>query len=66
MPKIPQTHSFSELINKIDQAHEALKGYSLKAINVSLIVRNWLFGFYIAEYEQNCEEFLVHCPKNCK
>ncbi|MDR2999684.1 MAG: DUF1016 N-terminal domain-containing protein, partial [Fibromonadaceae bacterium] len=53
MPKIPQTHSFSELTNKINQTHEALKSYALKAVNVSLTVRNWLFGFYIVEYEQN-------------
>jgi hypothetical protein len=48
--------NISELINKINQTHETLKGYSLKAINVSLTARNWLFGFYIAEYEQNGED----------
>jgi predicted nuclease of restriction endonuclease-like (RecB) superfamily len=56
MSKLPQVHNFSGLINKISEAHEALKGYALKAINVSLTVRNWLFGFYIVEYEQNGED----------
>ncbi|MCL2101008.1 MAG: PDDEXK nuclease domain-containing protein [Fibromonadales bacterium] len=53
MLKISQIHSFSELINKINQTHETLKNNALKAVNVSLTVRNWLFGFYIVEYEQN-------------
>jgi len=30
-----------------------MQGNAVKAINVSLTVRNWLFGFYIVEYEQN-------------
>ncbi|MCL1966623.1 MAG: PDDEXK nuclease domain-containing protein [Fibromonadales bacterium] len=56
MPKTQQIHSFSELINKISQTHEVLKVYALKAINVSLTVRNCLFGFYIVEYEQKGED----------
>jgi len=51
--KIEKQHNFHELVNQICQTHEALRGYALKAINVSLTVRNWLFGFYIVEYEQN-------------
>jgi len=54
--KLLKHHNFSELVNQICQAHEALKGYALRAINVSLTVRNWLFGFYIVEYEQNGED----------
>ena len=54
--KLLKHHNFNELVNQIYQAHEALQGYALKAINVSLTVRNWLFGFYIVEYEQNGED----------
>lgn len=53
---LEKAHSFYELIGKISQTHEILKGYALKAVNVSLTVRNWLFGFYIVEYEQNGED----------
>lgn len=49
-------HNFLELTNKINQTHEALKNYAIKAINVSLTVRNWLFGYYIVEYEQNGDD----------
>ena len=49
-------HNFNELVNQIYQTHEALKNYALKSINVSLTVRNWLFGFYIVEYEQKGED----------
>ncbi|MCL2326905.1 MAG: PDDEXK nuclease domain-containing protein [Bacteroidetes bacterium] len=51
--KILTQHNFNELVNQIYQTHEAMKGYALKAVNVSLTLRNWLFGFYIVEYEQN-------------
>jgi predicted nuclease of restriction endonuclease-like (RecB) superfamily len=51
-----QKHNFSDLVNQIYQTHEALKWYAARAINVSLTVRNWLFGFYIVEYEQNGED----------
>ena len=54
--KLLKHHNFNELVNQICQTHEALKGYALRAINVSLTVRNWLFGFYIVEYEQNGED----------
>ncbi len=45
--------NFNELVNQICQTHDALKSNALKAINVSLTIRNWLFGCYIVEYEQN-------------
>ena len=41
-----------KLVNQIYQTHDSLKGYALKTINMSLTVRNWLFGLYIVEYEQ--------------
>jgi len=46
-------NSFNNLINQFIETHEALKNYALKAVNVSLTIRNWLFGCYIVEYEQN-------------
>ncbi len=54
--KLLKHHNFNELVNQIYQVHEALKDYALKAVNVSLTVRNWSFGFYIVEYEQNGED----------
>jgi len=49
-------NSFKELINKLSHVHEVLQGYASKSINQFLSLRNWLFGYYIIEYEQNGED----------
>ncbi len=41
------------LAKSIQAAHEELVRQASKAVNVSLTVRNWLIGHYIAEYELN-------------
>jgi len=33
-----------------------LQGTAVSAVNQSLTIRNWLFGHYIVEYEQNGED----------
>lgn len=45
--------NFDSLAESIQQTHSVLQQESVKAINVSLTVRNWLIGFYIVEFEQN-------------
>ena len=45
--------TFTDLINSIQLAHSELAAQASKAINVSLTLRNWLIGGYIAEYEMN-------------
>ena len=47
---------FDYLIQSIQQTHTALQQYANKAINKSLTIRNWLIGFYIAEFEQKGED----------
>jgi len=49
-------NNFEELINSIYQTHCVLQGYAARAINYNLTIRNWLFGCYILEYEQNGED----------
>ncbi len=44
---------FEELTRSIYQAHEYLKNRAVSAVNQSLTIRNWLYGYYIVEYEQN-------------
>ena len=48
--------NFDQLIQSIEQVHDYLKSKAVSAINQSLTIRNWLFGFYIVEYEQNGED----------
>ena len=49
-------NSFDELVNNLSHVHEVLQGYASKSINQFLSLRNWLFGYYIVEYEQNGED----------
>lgn len=45
--------TFTRLIESIQTAHRELAAQAGKAINISLTLRNWLIGHYIAEYELN-------------
>jgi len=47
---------FENLVATIEQTHLHFQQQAVKAVNVSLTVRNWLIGFYIVEFEQNGEE----------
>lgn len=51
-PSIPPTVSDLEsLARSIQIAQEVLARQASKAVNTSLTLRNWLIGYYIAEYE---------------
>jgi hypothetical protein len=43
---------FDSLVRAITLAHDSLLMKAVKAVNVSLTLRNWLIGSYIAVYEQ--------------
>ena len=49
----PAVFDLECLARSIQTAHEELTRQASKAVNVSLTVRNWLIGHYIAEYELN-------------
>jgi predicted nuclease of restriction endonuclease-like (RecB) superfamily len=51
-----RNNNFDGLINNISQVHNVLQGCAVKFINQFLTVRNWIFGYYIVEYEQNGED----------
>jgi hypothetical protein len=42
---------FSALVAAIRQVDERLADQASRAVNISLTLRNWLIGAYIAEYE---------------
>ena len=46
-----QKLSFSNLVQIITDAHIQLSDKAKKAVNTCLTIRNWLIGYYIAEYE---------------
>jgi predicted nuclease of restriction endonuclease-like (RecB) superfamily len=43
--------NFSELVKVIEQVDCELTSQARRAVNTSLTLRNWMIGFYIAEYE---------------
>jgi hypothetical protein len=45
--------NFDLLIQKIETTHNALFSSAAKAVNIALTLRNWLFGYYIVEFEQD-------------
>ena len=48
--------NFYSLVQSIQQTHTVLQQQVNKAINQGLTIRNWLIGFYIAEFEQKGED----------
>ena len=48
-----QEFDFERLVELCSHTHEATRQSAARAIDRSLVVRNWLFGWYIVEYEQN-------------
>lgn len=43
----------NELISLISETQQYFKQQAQRQVNTALTLRNWLFGFYIAEYELN-------------
>jgi len=48
-----QTFAFQNLVELCRRTHEEMRGRAARAVDGYLVVRNWLFGWYIVEYEQN-------------
>lgn len=43
--------NLAELVTLLQHTHNTLLAQANKAVNISLTLRNWLMGYYIAEYE---------------
>jgi predicted nuclease of restriction endonuclease-like (RecB) superfamily len=43
---------FETLVGLFEQTHTGLQQEAAQAVNRALVVRNWLFGWYIVEFEQ--------------
>lgn len=48
---IKEQFDFKNLVVSIQQIHNKLSANASRAVNVSLTLRNWIIGCYIAEYE---------------
>src|SRR5665213_1325637 len=47
---------YKELILALSKLNTQLKEQSLRAVNAALTLRNWVFGFYIIEFEQHGQD----------
>jgi predicted nuclease of restriction endonuclease-like (RecB) superfamily len=48
--------NFNSLVSLVEQTHVHFQQQAVKAVNVSLTIRNWLVGYYIVEFEQKGED----------
>ena len=48
-----QKFNFENLVELCRRTHDQTQRSAARAIDRSLVARNWLFGWYIVEYEQN-------------
>jgi len=47
------TQTIDTLVAKIDTVHGNIQSNVIKSVSRNLIMRNWIIGYYIVEYEQN-------------
>jgi predicted nuclease of restriction endonuclease-like (RecB) superfamily len=45
--------NFEQLVTLCRETHELIRARAVRAVDLSLVVRNWLFGRYIVEFEQD-------------
>jgi hypothetical protein len=55
--------NFGSLVSVIEQTHQHFQQQAVKAVNVSLTVRNWLVGYYIVTFEQKGEDRAAYGSK---
>jgi len=51
-----EKNDFEELIENLSHVHSVLQNSAAKAVDQFLSLRNWVFGYYIVEYEQKGED----------
>ena len=51
--RLAKKNNFKGLIDNITQVHNVLQDCAVKSVNQLLTIRNWVWGYYIVEYEQN-------------
>jgi predicted nuclease of restriction endonuclease-like (RecB) superfamily len=50
-PSTDPSRQLSLLVEKLNSTHEALQGRAARSVDLALVVRNWLFGRYLAHHE---------------
>lgn len=55
--------TFGKLVDSIRQVHKHLASQAGRSVNISLTLRNWIFGLYIAEFELRGKDRAVYGEK---
>ena len=48
---------FKSLLQQLSHTHDFMQNRAVTVVNQSHTLRNWLYGFYIVEYEQNGNDY---------
>jgi hypothetical protein len=48
--------NYQQLVTAIDAATQSLLGRAAQAVNHALVLRNWLIGVHLVEFEQSGED----------
>ena len=48
---------FKTLLEQMNEANSVMQSRAVLMVNQSHTLRNWLYGFYIIEYEQNGNDY---------
>lgn len=49
-------NNLSSLIDLFSKTHHAMQNHAVRSVDLALVVRNWLFGWYIIEFENGGAE----------
>ena len=47
---------FDALVELCRKTHEEMQSQAVRSVDLTLVMRNWLFGWYIVEFEQHGDE----------
>lgn len=53
MNKLDNKIVFEKLVGLFEETQVAMQTQAARSIDIALVVRNWLFGWYIAEFEKS-------------
>jgi DUF1016 N-terminal domain len=54
---------FKFLLEQLHTTHDFMQNRAVNIVNQSLTLRNWLFGYYIIEFEQNGKDYAEYGSK---
>ena len=57
---------FNSLVVLCLQTHEEMQHQAIRSVNTALVVRNWLIGWYVVEYEQSGADRAVYGASTLK